>query len=144
MKILIFFSLLFNVCASHAQTSKVALDIFEEGIKLNDIINVSICTSKKLYKIALQDSLLNIPDSLYGKKMNLYVETRKYKLNFQDLYIGWNNNYLKWSIYIDYPPYYKKWIVKGQLCKKKYIYAIDRGNGTTIVYWVCSKNKKNG
>lgn len=124
---------IFNTAIS--QTTTINLTLFKDEILVNDSIQANVFIDNKRLNLIVNGRLLFIPDSLYGKKVNLVFSTNKYELNFYDLIIGWNKDYLYWSVYLDLPPFYKKWVVGGKLRKKKWVYAIERGNGTVITYY---------
>ena len=124
-----------------SQTTSITVNLFENQEKIYTNLEVYVCQNHLKINLKVIDSILIIPDTLYGKKVDLVLNTEKYELNFYDLIIGWNKEYLCWHLYLDLPPFDREWRVKGKLKKYKWIYAIDRGNGTTITYYGKKKFK---
>jgi hypothetical protein len=125
----------FSTITLSSQTTSIKLNLFENERKLETDFTVSVYQNQIKMNIEVRDSILIIPDTLYGRKVDLVVSTKKYVLNFYDLIIGWNKEYLCWRLYLDLPPFDRDWVIKGKLKKYKWIYAIDRSSGTTITYY---------
>ena len=135
----IFFSmiLLLSYVALKAQLTAINLRVFEGGTILKDEFKVKIHLNNRYYDLIYRDTILLIPDSLYGMNIDLEIVSSKYKLSFENLYISWNKEFLYWIINIDFPPFdkNKNWDIKKKLKKIKWIFSIDRGNGTIIKYY---------
>jgi hypothetical protein len=123
-----------------AQVTVINLTIYQDDVKLKDSITVNALIDDKWINLTVKDSFLFIPSYLFGKKVNLQVTTSMNKLDFNNLIIGWNDKYLHWDIYLDFPPFNRNWVVKGKLKRMKWVYAIERGNGTVITYYGRKKN----
>ena len=143
MKYRFFITFLFYTFQTYAQVTSINFSLFENEVIIKDSIKIKVFVNNNYLDLLLKDSVLYLPDFLKGKKVDLYVATNKYNLKFYDLIIGWNSKNLMWLIYLDFPPFHRNWSVPGKLKNKKWVYAIDRGNGTTITYYGSKSLVKN-
>ena len=120
-----------------AQTTAINLSLYKEKIRIKGSIKARVLSDGKFTILTTKDSLLYIPDSFLNRKLDLEITTNKYKLKFDSLYFYWREEYPFWKIDIDFFPFDKKkhWAVKEKLKKVKWIFSIDRGNGTIIEYY---------
>jgi hypothetical protein len=145
MKLYLSILLFFYIWLLNAQSTALNVHLFEDDMSVNRDMKFEVFWSEKTIKLLVKDSLLFIPDSLQGKTVNLVLLTQNYQLHFDKLSLAWNPNYLHWVIYVDFRPIHEKWKwqLKSKFKKIKWLFAIQRGNGTDILFYGF-KLPKNG